>query len=172
MNFTLISPHINCIILHYFKIQKNLYSTVSDICIPHACFYSQITSAKEDLVMKWIGWLILLIPVCFFPSHPCHCLLGLWTEWPCWVGMEVISVISLLFSQHPCNNSHYFLFLSPEPYFLPTQPMKYSHVKTHSYCIWGWVKVYFTKKIIETLQNELLITYIILYFFLWNRNNR
>ena len=36
-----------------------------------------------------------------------------------------------------CNDSHSFLFLSPEPHFFPPQHMIYSYVKMHSYCLCG-----------------------------------
>ena len=36
---------------------------------------------RRILIIKWIGWPILGMPVSFFPSHPCHHPMDWWTKW-------------------------------------------------------------------------------------------
>ena len=45
---------------------------------------------RRILIIKWIGWPFLWIPVSLFPQSPCHHPMGLWTKIALVAGMEVM----------------------------------------------------------------------------------
>ena len=47
------------------------------VCI--SCGYQRFTSAEEDFNNQ-VDWSLWRIPVSSFPSHPCHCSVGSWTN--------------------------------------------------------------------------------------------
>lgn len=50
-----------------------------------------MSHAKQSriLIMKWIGWLALWIPISLFPQPRRHCPMGSWTKRPWWQGWRL-----------------------------------------------------------------------------------